>query len=565
MLKCRRELCPHSSANGISLIALIITIVIIIILAVIILGVASNTPEKAKLATFISDISEIQQGVETKKATNYMPSADGTFDVNKGFTKITIKKTPYSTAEDGWVVNLDNIDIKSSTRGNDYNDVVENSQITFGEGAPDVYVYDSDGAVYYAPGFKDNENTVYSKADVTYAATGEIPRVEAENPSYWTFNSTTGVISKYTGPEVQELVIPNYISGVKVNEIAGDDVNDVNIIASYTTIKNVIISPGITRIGDIAFVENNSIENVSIPNTVTSIGDYAFTLCTNLETLNIPSSVNSIGYLIVGDCQNLREINVDPNNYNYKSIDGVLFNKSGSTLFAYPCAKTGSVYDVPDGVTSLEYAFAYDATLLTTINLPDSLINIAGDAFAYCTSLTEINIPSNVNSIGKSAFMACVQLRSINVSEENQSYKSIDGVLFNKSGTLLHTYPPKRVGTSYSIPYGITTLEESAFVYATLLSTITLPSTLITIEPGVFWACSNITSITIPNGVTSIGSSAFRNCSKLTSITIPSSVSTIGSYVFYGCSKLTQIIVNKASLPGAKWGAPASTVVTWNP
>jgi Tfp pilus assembly major pilin PilA len=394
---------------GISLIALIITIIIIIILAAIVLGVSTGTPEKAQLAGFMTDLTEIQQGVETKKAMNSMPGIDGTYDVNDGFTKVRIKRTPYSTDEDGWVVNLENANIKSSTRGNDYEEVVENSEVVFGEGAPDIYVYDTDGIVYYAPGFNNNNNTIYSKVDATYNATGEVPRVEAENPSYWTFDVATGTISKYIGPEVQELVIPNYISGVKVNDIIGSENNGgEGIINNYTTITSVIISPGIPSIGYLAFAESANLENISIPNTVTTIGGAAFALCTSLETLYIPSSVNNIGLgimQITAGCSDLKEITVASNNNTYKSIDGVLFNKAGDSLLIFPNNYINTEYDVPAGVTTIySVSFGYCVSL-TEINIPNTVTNIGEYAFAWCVALPNINIPSSVSTISPNAFL----------------------------------------------------------------------------------------------------------------------------------------------------------------
>ena len=50
-----------------------------------------------------------------------------------------------------------------------------------------------------------------------------------------------------------------------------------------------------------------------------------------------------------------------------------------------------------------------------------------------------------------------------------------------------------------------------------------------------------ITSITIPYGVTGIEDGAFMDCSKLESIKIPNSVKSIGDVVFIGCSQLTTI------------------------
>ena len=78
----------------------------------------------------------------------------------------------------------------------------------------------------------------------------------------------------------------------------------------------------------------------------------------------------------------------------------------------------------------------------------------------------------------------------------------------------------------------------------------------VSVEDGAFYE-TNITGITIPAGVTSIGQHAFLLCASLTSVTIPASVTSIGdkairnglynssiSYVFAGCSELTSIKVD---------------------
>ncbi|MEI6866802.1 leucine-rich repeat domain-containing protein, partial [Flavicella sp.] len=71
------------------------------------------------------------------------------------------------------------------------------------------------------------------------------------------------------------------------------------------------------------------------------------------------------------------------------------------------------------------------------------------------------------------------------------------------------------------IIYTITSINESAFLY-----------------------CSSLTSINIPDSVTSIGDDAFSFCSSLTSINIPDSVTSIGDYAFRSCSSLISVMVN---------------------
>ncbi|MDB4358275.1 leucine-rich repeat domain-containing protein, partial [bacterium] len=67
-------------------------------------------------------------------------------------------------------------------------------------------------------------------------------------------------------------------------------------------------------------------------------------------------------------------------------------------------------------------------------------------AFLRCSSLTSITIPKGVTSIEKRALVGCYRLTSINVELGSSNYKDVDGVLFNKEKTLLHTYPADKTG-----------------------------------------------------------------------------------------------------------------------
>ena len=51
-------------------------------------------------------------------------------------------------------------------------------------------------------------------------------------------------------------------------------------------------------------------------------------------------------------CTSLTAITVDAANPAYSSVDGVLFDKSQTTLLQYPDGKAGA-YTIPDSVTSI--------------------------------------------------------------------------------------------------------------------------------------------------------------------------------------------------------------------
>ena len=67
-------------------------------------------------------------------------------------------------------------------------------------------------------------------------------------------------------------------------------------------IKSVVISKGITSIGDYAFSGCTGLTSVSIPSSVTSIGSSAFSYCYSLTSVSIPSSVTSISNYAFSNC-----------------------------------------------------------------------------------------------------------------------------------------------------------------------------------------------------------------------------------------------------------------------
>ncbi len=153
-------------------------------------------------------------------------------------------------------------------------------------------------------------------------------------------------------------------------------------------LTNLVIGSGVTSIGDGAFCDCSGLTSVTIPNSVTTIGHYAFGNC-SLTSVTIPDSVTTIGYSAFCCRFAMTNITVDAANATYSSTDGVLFNKSFTTLIEYPSAKAGS-YTIPDSVTAIGY-----------------------EAFALCTGLTSITLPASVTSVGDWAFQGCINLTAV--------------------------------------------------------------------------------------------------------------------------------------------------------
>ena len=174
-------------------------------------------------------------------------------------------------------------------------------------------------------------------------------------------------------------------------------------------ITSVVVSPGVTSIGNLAFTRFSKLIHVDIADSVVSIGEQAFSDCSSLTDIKIPQSVTYIGVNAFDSCTNLSSITLSTNNIT--SIRPYTF--SG-------CSKLSSIV-IPDGVTSIQLGAFSNCTKLTSISIPGSVISIGPYAFRDCTNLTSITIPGSVTSIGEHVFTGCTSLNDIRYSGTSES------------------------------------------------------------------------------------------------------------------------------------------------
>jgi hypothetical protein len=159
------------------------------------------------------------------------------------------------------------------------------------------------------------------------------------------------------------------------------------------------------------------------------------------------------------------------------------------------------------------------------------------------------------------------------VAANNSFYSSVDGVLFDKSQTMLIQYPGG-VGGSYVVPSSVTNIGVGAFAGCASLTSVTIPDSVTSIGEGAFEGCGfrggGLTSVTIPNSVTSIGANAFEDCASLTSVYFTGNAPTADASVFLldGSQGSSYTIATVYYLPGATgWSSTFAGVpaVLWNP
>ena len=356
--------------------------------------------------------------------------------------------------------------------------------------------------------------------------------------------------------------------------LGGCPVTAIGAYAFYqmTGITSLEIPEGVEIIEYYACRGCTGLESVSLPSTLTSMENGIFTGCTKLKAGFIPDSVTSMGRDTFWGCQSMTSVKFSANVtsldtmtcYNCDSLTNAVIPEGvtciGVSAFLN-CDNLRSVR-IPTTVTNIgNYAFN-DCVSLEALNLPTGLTSIT-DCFSGCTSLTNVTVPASVVTIAAETFRGCTSMTAIEVEAGNSAYKSVDGILYDITGTVLIAWPygrlpvvipsgVKRIGdsvfagrrdiVSVILPEGLESIGASAFDMCGNLAIVDFPSTLKTIGFRAFYNCNALSSATFSEGFQSIGEKAFWN-TGVQSLVFPSSTTLIDQYAFYGCRQLRSLEV----------------------
>lgn len=276
------------------------------------------------------------------------------------------------------------------------------------------------------------------------------------------------------------------------------------------------------------------------------------------------------------------------------AVDGIVYsvNSDGATVtlssvsdnsitdLSVPATVSGN--GVSYRVTDIKYRALYNNKILQSVQLPEGLETIGGEAFKGCTALEEVTfsetiqeinycafegcekltnviLPDALESLGYHAFKGCVSMTGIEIPKNLMSVSgltpaspfvgcsNLSEVTFESEMVKIPGYLFKNFATleSIEIPEGVEEIGTQAFYHCEALVKVELPESLKAINGEAFSGCVLLATIDFPASVTDINYKAFEGCEKLTDVTLPVALETLGYHAFKDCVSLTSMEIPK--------------------
>ncbi|MBR4023762.1 MAG: leucine-rich repeat protein, partial [Firmicutes bacterium] len=320
-------------------------------------------------------------------------------------------------------------------------------------------------------------------------------------------------------------------------------------------ITKIVVSEGLTHIGNRAFYQCSNVTEVDIASSVESIGEWAFYGNALLVEVKIPASVIVLSNSSFRACTSLEKVTFEG---DAPSLGTYVFNGASESLTIH-CYENTSGWDGEEW-SGLNVSVDHNFGEVTIVKEPtctergerQAVCLICGKIITeYIPALGHDYVDGYCTRCGEREIVSSGDCGASNytyVMGSNVHYIFYgDGELVISGAGEMHDWESSsyRRVPWYGLPVksiviesGVTYIGSYAFYDCSSLTSITIPESVRIIGYRAFYNCSSLTNITIPDSVTSIGDSAFFDCSSLTSIRIPEGITSIESYTFYNCSSL---------------------------
>lgn len=167
-------------------------------------------------------------------------------------------------------------------------------------------------------------------------------------------------------------------------------------------IPETIDGAPVVAIDDQFIFRNEYVSSVKIPSTVKSIGVNAFAYTPLLKEINIPATVEKVERFVAGGSDKDKTITVDPSNPWFSVENNAVYNKDKTKLLIGSIA---NIKALPDTVTEIADEAFNGNSLLTTFTVSGKVKTIGKGTFAHCDNLKTVKLEEGVEAIGAHAFL----------------------------------------------------------------------------------------------------------------------------------------------------------------
>lgn len=269
--------------------------------------------------------------------------------------------------------------------------------------------------------------------------------------------------------------------------------------------------------------------------TTCDLAPNAFYASSKLNYIERATSVRSIGACALGSLMRLTGITFG---YNLQRVDSAGLAGMGSALTTNTDGlPTRSTIDLT-GCRALKY--------------------IGPNAFSSST-MVKLDIPAAVDTIAATAFDNAQYLQRIDVNSANNTFVSINGVLYDRAMTTLLRVPCAFENQMFEFPNGVKHVNNYAFKGCSSMREVVLPEGLLSIGEESFYNCgifrinfpstlthlplntfaySGLTEVAVPSTIKSMDGGVFNNCTHLVSAQLPDEMPYVAPGTFFNCTAL---------------------------
>lgn len=241
------------------------------------------------------------------------------------------------------------------------------------------------------------------------------------------------IITGYEGTDAK-VVVDGYIQGVGSMAMF-----PVTAIESFSdedgkndTVREIVLSPSVTEIGDRAFYQCSSLEKINLEN-VKKLGDFAFAECSSIKDVKL-TKVSEIGDAAFMQCNNLEEVIFKNKN------DTVI----GSLVFT-DCISLRKVDLSESALEIIPQNFCSGCSELKEVIWPENLEGIQEGGFYNC-GFEEMVLPDTIEFLGPGAVSGCKNLETLvlpssikNMMDSPLIYENSENTLYYvEKGSYIH-------------------------------------------------------------------------------------------------------------------------------